>query len=426
METGKLLGQNSAGALYLGVSGYGTPAAADKDRLRYRFYHSGRERVYTLRNVDGAYRLQNRLREGARYRLALEGGIVCGVEETTPTAAGRIQWVGGASITLDGHQPLPLAPGAPVTHLALRPGGAQVEAAKARRGDWVRVYGCPVTQIDRCPAVQPYTPPVAYTPGLRTLKNLLAAALQPVGTTLYLYGGGWNWQDDGPARQAVSIGLPQSWVAFFQSQGPDFAYRADSCPAHSWYPFGGYNQYYYAGADCSGYLGWTIYQVMHTLSSGGGYVCPAAGMARCLAERWGFGTWSRQAEAGAFRPGDICSVKGHVWLCLGACRDGSLVILHATPSPSRTGKPGGGVQLSGLGSTPGCRAAELAKYYMSACFPAWSGRYRAVWKPLDRYTALDGETAGRFSWHLGGAGLLDPEGYGRLGAEDILSDLCGA
>ncbi len=34
--------------------------------------------------------------------------------------------------------------------------------------------------------------PVRGTPGVRTVRNLLATAMEPVGTTLYMYGGGWD------------------------------------------------------------------------------------------------------------------------------------------------------------------------------------------------------------------------------------------
>ena len=61
-------------------------------------------------------------------------------------------------------------------------------------------------------------PPVRYIPGHRTLRNFLAAALAPVGTTLYVYGGGWNRQDTGASAQAVTIGQPAPWRAFFLRQ----------------------------------------------------------------------------------------------------------------------------------------------------------------------------------------------------------------
>ena len=66
-----------------------------------------------------------------------------------------------------------------------------------------------------------------------------------------------------------------------------------------------------------------------------------------------------------FLPGDLFSMEGHVWLCVGVCRDESLVIAHSSPTPSRrTGCPGGGVQLSAIpacDSRPRCEALDLAK-----------------------------------------------------------------
>ena len=101
-----------------------------------------------------------------------------------------------------------------------------------------------------------YEPPVTGTPGEHTLKNFLATALEPVGTTLYIYGGGWNWQDNGSSIQATTIGISPDWVRFFIEQDEDFTYRAKD---GGFYPYGGFNEYYYAGLDCSGYLGWVVY-----------------------------------------------------------------------------------------------------------------------------------------------------------------------
>ena len=103
-----------------------------------------------------------------------------------------------------------------------------------------------------------------------------------MGTTLYVYGGGWNWQDDGASIQAVSSGLLASWSKFFCAQTADYTYKAEE-PEQSHYPCGSYNQYYCAGADCSGYLGWTRYNVMNTTSGGDGFVGSFTGMACRLA-----------------------------------------------------------------------------------------------------------------------------------------------
>ena len=69
----------------------------------------------------------------------------------------------------------------------------------------------------------------------------------------------------GSSVQATTIGLPQSWVDFFQSHDADYTYRDDDDPAHSYY-WRGYNEYYFGGPDCSGYIGWVIYNLMNTES----------------------------------------------------------------------------------------------------------------------------------------------------------------
>ena len=405
-------------AIYLGIAGYGTEAARDRDRLGYRFFQNSEEKCYRIANLDGSYPVQNMLMEGHHYRLLVRGDMILRAEEQYPTAEGELTALVPGRLQM-GNVPYPLVRGVMAYRMISRPGGTRVERAHPKPGDWVRLYGSPATWVELARRPQPYQSPVPYSPGLRTLKNLLSAALQPVGKTLYVYGGGWNWQDDGSAPQAMTLGVPASWGAFFRERGANYCYRRqDGGP--DWYPRGNYNQYYYAGADCSGYLGWVLWQVLGPNS--GGFVGPAVQMARRLAEEWGAGTWSRPLrEPQAFLPGDIVSIRGHVWLCLGRCRDGSLVILHSTPSPSRIGCPGGGVQLSGVGEGPGCQALALAWRYMEGWYPGWSRRYEPVWKPFGLYTDWAGtESAGRFRWYLDDRGLGDPEGIQTMGAEEIL------
>ena len=71
-----------------------------------------------------------------------------------------------------------------------------------------------------------------------------------------------------------------------------------------------------------------------------------------------------------FQTGDIFSMNGHVWICLGKCEDGSLVILHSTPSDSINGQGGGGVQINGVGDSENCQAVKLAEKYMSQYYPS--------------------------------------------------------
>ena len=210
----------------------------------------------------------------------------------------------------------------------------------------------------------------------------------------------------------------------------------DDDPAHSYYPHNSWNQYYYAGVDCSAYIGWTVYNVMHTESTtndlSDGYVMSAVKMAKTFADK-GWGTWTRDIKS--FKPGDIFSMSGHVWTVLGVCDDGSIVFLHSTPSDSKAGQGGGGVQLSALNpnsdNDKNCEAYKLVTKYMTKYYPEWSTRYDAVLRSYDSYaTPASGSEysktwSGNFSWNLDGTGLTDPDGYADMSAAEILADLFG-
>ncbi len=257
--------------------------------------------------------------------------------------------------------------------------------------------------------------PSGAVPGLRTLKNLLTTALTPLGSALYVYGGGWNQKDTGAGPQAVHIGLAPEWCGFFRAQSRCYSYR-------DYDPVSGENVYYYAGLDCSGYLGWTVYNTLHDRDGLPGYVCSAVSMAGDFARR-GWGCLVEAGEEIPLRPGDICSITGHVWLCMGTCDDGSVLLAHSTPSHSRAGCPGGGVQLSALSLNHSncCDAMALAETVMRRC-PAWYSRYAPVKKPWEVYTAFSG---GVFRWALDGGILTDPEGFNNLSAGAVLSRIFG-
>lgn len=276
-----------------------------------------------------------------------------------------------------------------------------------------------------------YVAPVQGEPGVKTLKNYLATALEPMGTTLYVYGGGWDWQDSASSNQSMTIGLPASWVDFFDSQNANYAFNGKD-PSTSYYPYNGWNQYYYAGADCSGYIGWVLYNTLETESStvaeSEGYVMAAKKMASTLADK-GLGTLDSDFEASDLAPGDIVSIKGHVWTVIGACKDGSIVIAHSTPSDSKSGNPGGGVQLSALNpasdTDTNCEAYELACHYMETYHPEWSSRYEAMLKPYSQYVDCSEAPCGKFSWDLETGEMSDPDGYASMSAAEILADLFG-
>ena len=129
-------------AVYLGVQGYGEEETNkdNKESFLYRFDIKGAESIFSIDNgtkdEEGEYDypIQNALKEGYRYQITVNDGIVVAAEETEETQK------------------------------------------------------------------EPETI-VSGQPGDKTLKNFLQTALMPVGTTLYIYGGGWDWQDVGSSVQ---------------------------------------------------------------------------------------------------------------------------------------------------------------------------------------------------------------------------------
>ncbi len=428
----------TAEAVYLGVKDYGLKNNDDESTFEHRFFINGEEAVY---KVDGAdnYALQNELMEGYIYDIAVTDGVVTDVElqDKGTITMGTVEAIGEGTITVDG-QTVTVGD-APVYEIKTPVGGASVEPAKIAVGDTVKVTE---KAIYKAFVAEEYTAPVSGTPGKKTLKNLLATALEPVGTTLYVYGGSWDWQDDKSSNQSMHIGLSQSWIDFFQSQDSSYYYgQNDDDPGKSYYSSDrGWNQYYYAGVDCSGYMGWILYNTMNTedctvAKQENGFVGSARGQAKMLADKgWGTFTNNQEEVRSTFKTGDVFSMSGHVWICLGVCDDGSIVFMHSTPSGAKDGSggEGGGAQISALDpkGSKDCEAYQLASYYMKKYYPQWSERYDAVLRDYESYTATDPNgngtrpNIGKFSWSLGETGLLtDPDGYATMTPAEILGDL---
>ena len=429
-------GSTSAGNetyVYLGVKDYGTVEADSKPDFVHRFYTNGEEVQYTIASSDNKYAIQNKLQEGYVYDLSTQGSVVTDANLAAAKAEGKIESATASSVTVGG-KTYDIANVYEITNNTA--GKATVTAKTAAdltAGATVKVYGDTAFLTF---VAEDYTAPVSGTPGERTLKNYLQTAMNPVGTALYVYGGSWDWQDVNSSNQALTIGLPQSWIDFFQQQDANYTYKNSADPAHSYYPHNSWNQYYYAGVDCSAYIGWTVYNVMHTESTtndlSDGYVMSAVKMAKTFAEK-GWGTWTRDIKS--FKPGDIFSMSGHVWTVLGVCDDGSIVFLHSTPSDSKAGQGGGGVQLSALNPNSdddkNCEAYKLVTKYMTKYYPEWSDRYDAVLRSYDSYatpatgTEYKETWSGNFSWNLDSSGLTDPDGYADMSAAEILADLFG-
>lgn len=240
--------------------------------------------------------------------------------------------------------------------------------------------------------------------GKSTIKNFLRTAIAPIGNTMYVWGGGWNKADTAAGKEAKQTGLSENWREFAKNKKSGYDYR-------------NYRYLIHKGLDCSGYVGWCIYNVNHAENGKKGYVYSASKQAEKFA-KMGFGKYITTDKVKDYKPGDImsstCSCCGHVWIVVGQCSDGSVVLAHASPP---------GVQLSGTVTPSGntnSEAVKLAKKYMKKYYPGWYGKYPEVSKGstyLSHY--------GQMRWTTKGVGcvLQDPDGYQDMSAEEVLEDL---
>lgn len=154
----------------------------------------------------------------------------------------------------------------------------------------------------------------------KTVKNYLLNALKPVGSTLYVWGGGW-------AQPTVTYkGLYPLWKQWYDANSGDYDYNNYRDLSQSTRA---------KGLDCSGFVAWSTYNVMQTKSGvGSGYADSAATVASTYAN-YGWGSLRTQATLkqnnyrGQFQAGDVASSPGHAWIVLGQCSDGSYVIVHS-------------------------------------------------------------------------------------------------
>ena len=443
-------------AVYLGVKDYGRVTKDEKESFEHRFFVDGHEETFTIPADGGKFELQNKLQEGYIYDITISGYTVTGAEMEEGDVAGVLTKVwtdddGDWRIKVD-NESFTINKDAELYDITSKAGGATVQDVKfneLKQDETVRIVvdsDDHVTKLFRMFIAEDYTAPVSGVPGKLTLKNFLATAMEPVGTALYVYGGTWDWQDVNSSNQSMTIGLSQSWIDFFQSQDKTYHYKNPN-PAESYYPHNAWNQYYYAGIDCSGYVGWSVYNLMNTENStvadNKGYVMSATKQAGVFASNEGWGTMDmgdvlmdettgkpwvdedgdgrRIYEGHEFKPGDIFSMNGHVWISLGTCKDGSIVFMHSTPNTTN----GAGVQISAIGPNKNCEAYKLANQYMNKYFPQWSERYgdQVLCLTFDSYTKVYGDYAGKFSWNLKNGVISDPDGYADMTPAEILADL---
>lgn len=119
--------------------------------------------------------------------------------------------------------------------------------------------------------------------------------------------------------------------------------------------------------DCSGYIGWLIYNIFPEKEDG--YVMKATKMAQTFST-YGWGSYTPCSNVVDWKRGDIMSMSGHVWLVLSECDDGSVLLLHSSPP---------GVRVCGTmlpsGAKSSSQAEQLAIQIMSVYYPDWYERY---------------------------------------------------
>jgi glucan-binding YG repeat protein len=241
-------------------------------------------------------------------------------------------------------------------------------------------------------------PSTTTSTGSKTIKNYLAGALQPVGKALYVWGGGWN--------DSTRKGISQTWVDWYNSQSSSYNYNnyRDLSTANR-----------AKGLDCSGFVGWSAYQVMQSTSGVGSGYTVVSGQIGSYYKSLGWGSIVTQSMLSAsdwtLKPGDIGYNDGHTWIVLGQCSDKSIVIVHSTPQA--------GCQISGTPTPTGDYSSEaiaLAKKYMS--------QYSGYTKYNYNTSAGNYIRNGNYlRWNS--STLSDPDGYLNKTADEILLDLFG-
>ena len=238
-----------------------------------------------------------------------------------------------------------------------------------------------------------------------TIEQLLEIALEPVGSTMYVWGGGWNGEDSGSGGESTKLGLSEQWKKFAEMQDEQYDFKEHRFEREN-------------GLDCSGFVGWVLYNTFEVGEGRPGYVITSTDMADSLAQR-GWGKLVKNPRE--FFPGDIVSMEGHVWISLGTCEDGSVLLVHSSP-------PGVSVCGTSIKQLDGdinettlseSTAIYLAMEYMEKHHPEWQKKYP------NRKVALSYiENVVVFRWSK--FVMLDAEEMQQKNAEEIMEILSPA
>lgn len=230
-----------------------------------------------------------------------------------------------------------------------------------------------------------------------TVKEFLRNALEPIGSCLYVYGGGWNEEDTGAGIEAVTVGVSPAWADFFDSNDGSYNHKNALYRIHD-------------GLDCTGYVGYAAYQVFGDRYSDKGYVFASGKVGEEFLSLFG-GEIIQNKEIERYRAGDIMVKDGHVWLVIGECADKSVLFAHASP-PCLT--------LSGTCTPDGNKYSEalaLAEKYMRLIAPEAYSRYPSnCSRGMSYLTEYD---MYRFPENV----LWDPDGLRSMNADEIMEKL---
>ena len=235
-----------------------------------------------------------------------------------------------------------------------------------------------------------------YEPALGTIKGLLQNAMVPVGSTMYVYGGGWD-------EDATRKGPSPQWKKFYEKQNSSYDYNTTRYQSEN-------------GLDCSGFVGWSVYNALNKVSGKSSCTVTSTAMVSNYASR-GWGTKIDRSKVKDYRAGDVmgstCGCHNHVYLVIGQCSDGSVVFVHSSPK---------GVQINGTTTPSGSyssKAISLANSYMKKYFPDWNKKFGNSSGPqyyLSHFSQM--------RWDISGNKVMrDPEGYTKKSAEQVLKDL---
>lgn len=235
----------------------------------------------------------------------------------------------------------------------------------------------------------------------KSLEDLLVTALEPVGTTMYIWGGGWPDENDPKSGTSTKIGVRPEWKKFARKQDENYDFKE-------------YRYQREKGLDCSGYVGWVLYNIFEKEDDHLGYVTTSTNLASSLAEK-GWGKLIYHSKT--FLPGDIVSMEGHVWICLGTCKDGSVLLVHSSP-PGVSVCGTQALEKEGLENEGESSAIFLATQYMSIFHPKWQEKYPNREVPISYL-----ENVSVFRWNQ--SILRDEEVIHSMSAEEIMEMLTG-